>query len=269
MTLPHLHVESRGDGPVIALAHGFGGSARNFRAQARSLSDAWRVVTWDARGHARSDAPRDPAAYSLAALGEDVGRVLESQRASEPKRPGERAIVGGLSLGAAAALAFARAQPERVRALILASYPASRRTHQRGGFARSAHAFADAIENEGLEAAGERFVWGAGSGLDARGAAFVRQGFLEHAPHALALTLRGVLAVLPEPEDLAEPLARLGIPTLLVAGGADAGSVASHRALAATSPDVRSVVIPDAGHVVNLAAPAAFDAALREFLDAV
>lgn len=264
MTLPHLHIESRGDGPVVALAHGFGGSARNFRGQVRSLSDAWRVVTWDARGHARSDAPRDPAAYTLEALAEDVGRVLDARSAS-----GGPAIVGGLSLGAAATLAFARARPERVRGLILASYPASRRATQRGGFARIAAAFADAIENDGLEAAGERFVWGAESGLDARSAAFVRQGFLEHPPHALALTLRGVLAVLPEPDQLAAALARLDIPTLLIAGGADPGSVASHEALAAALPQARSVVIPDAGHVVNLAAPAAFDAAVRDFLDAI
>lgn len=264
MTLPHLHVESRGDGPVVALAHGFGGSARNFRGQVRSLSDAWRIVTWDARGHARSDAPRDPAAYTLEALAEDVGRVLDAHCPD-----GEPGVVGGLSLGAAAALAFARARPHRVRGLILASYPASRRTSQRGGFARIAHAFADAIENDGLEAAGDRYVWGAESGLDERGAAFVRQGFLEHPPYAMALTLRGVLAVLPEPDQLAAPLSRLEVPTLLVAGGADAGSIASHDALAAALPQARSVVLPDAGHVVNLAAPAAFDAAVRDFLDAI
>ncbi len=260
MTAPHLHIETRGEGPVVALAHGFGGSARNFRGQARSLSDAWRVITWDARGHARSDAPRDPAAYSLELLASDVGRVLDEQRVEAPS------VVGGLSLGAAAALAFARAEPGRVRGLILASYPASRRIAQRGGFARIAHAFADAIENDGLEAAGERYVWGAESGLDEGGAAFVRQGFLEHPPHALALTLRGVLAVLPEPEEIAGSLARLEIPTLLVAGGADAGSIASHEALAGALPNARSVVVPDAGHVVNLAAPAAFDRAVRAFL---
>jgi pimeloyl-ACP methyl ester carboxylesterase len=264
MPEPYLHIESRGHGPVVALAHGFGGSARNFRGQARSLSDAWRVVTWDARGHARSDAPRDPEAYTLAALAGDVGRVLDAQGGvAEPS------VVGGLSLGAAAALAFALATPDRVRGLVVASYPASRRTAQHGGFARVANDFANAIEDEGLEAAGRRFVWGAESGLDAHGAAFVRQGFLEHPPHALALTLRGVLAVLPEPEEIAARLSGLDVPTLLVAGGADAGSLESTRALEAALPNARRIVLPEAGHVVNLAAPAAFDAALREFLESL
>jgi pimeloyl-ACP methyl ester carboxylesterase len=193
-------------------------------------------------------------------LAADVGRVLDARGA-------ERAVVGGLSLGAAAALAFARSHPERVRGLVLASYPASRHSAQRGGFARIAAAFADAIEGEGLEAAGARFVWGPDSGLDPRGAAFVRQGFLEHPPHALALTLRGVLGALPDPEALAPQLTALEVPTLLLAGGDDPGSLASGAALVAALPHGRRVVLPDAGHVVNLAAPTAFDAALRVFLE--
>lgn len=252
---PELHVEVRGEGPVVALAHGFGGSARNFRGQVRALADAYRVVSWDARGHARSQAPLDPGAYTLDALAGDVGRALDRAGA-------ECAAVGGLSLGAASALAFARRWPERVRGLVLASYPS-----RRAGLSAIAGDFADAIEQQGLEAAGERFVWGPALGLDARSAAFVRQGFLEHPPHALAHTLRGVLAALPGAEADAEGLASLGLPALLLAGARDPGSLAAARRLAAAAPNARLVVVADAGHVVNLAAPAAFDAALREFLD--
>ena len=256
MSEPKLHVDARGAGPLLALAHGFGGSARNFRGQLRRFADVRRVVAWDARGHARSEAPSDPAAYSLDTLVADVARVLDGEGADE-------AVVGGLSLGAATALAFAQAHPERVRGLVLASFPAPRRL---GGFAPIALPFADAIDREGLEAAGARFVWGPDSGLDPRGAALVRQGFLEHPPHALAAILRGVLAELPDPEVWAEGLGEFDRPVLLIAGGVDGGSVASTRALAAALPRARSAVIPDAGHVVNLAAPAAFDTELEAFL---
>lgn len=254
MTAPVLHVEARGDGPALVLAHGLGGSARNFRPQARRFSGAWQVVTLDLRGHARSEAPDDPAAYTLDALAGDLGRVLDD-------RGVERAVVGGLSLGAAAALGFARTAPRRVRGLVLASPPA------RGGFARVARDFADAIERDGLAAAGARYVWGPDSGLDARAAGLVRQGFLEHPPHAIAHLLRGVVAELPDPAELAPRLAGLRVPTLLVAGALDTASAEAARTLAAALPDARLEVIPDAGHVVNLAAPAAFDAALGAFLD--
>lgn len=247
-----LHVEIAGRGPCLLLAHGFAGSARNFRRQLRSLAGSWRCVAYDARGHARSGAPDDPAAYTPALLRHDLGRVLD--RAGE-----ERAVLLGLSLGAAAALDFARHQPARVRGLVLASYPAP------GGAAR-ARAFAEAIEGEGLEAAGARFVWGAGSGLDARGSAFVRQGFLEHRPHALAHLLRGVLAELPALERLVPELTGLAIPTLLLAGGADPGSLGAAQALAAALPRARLEVLEGAGHVLNLERPREFDALLERFL---
>jgi len=256
--LVKLHVEARGNGPVLLLLHGLAGSARNFRPQQRAFAGRWRVVAYDARGHARSEAPEDPARYLADALVADALRVLEQQGAA-------RAVVGGLSMGAAVALALARAHPERVRALVLASFPPGRG----GGEGASHHAldFAEAIEHDGLEAAGARFVWGPDSGLDERGAALVRQGFLEHTGHGLAGTLRGFLAGLPPVTEIAAELADVAIPTLVVAGALDAPSLPACRALAAALPNARLEVIPGAGHVVNLARPAEFDAALGDFLD--
>jgi pimeloyl-ACP methyl ester carboxylesterase len=133
--------------------------------------------------------------------------------------------------------------------------------------AAQALAFADAIERDGLEAAGARFAWGPGSGLDPAGAALVRQGFLEHRPHALAHTLRELLARLEPVEALAARLSELRLPTLVIAGERDEASLPVCRTLAKALPAAELVVIPEAGHVVNLAAPAAFDAALLGFLD--
>ena len=255
---PALHVEARGAGPLLVFAHGFGGSARNFRPQWRRFSDRFRCVIYDARGHARSEAPTEAEAYSMASLVGDYLRVIDGEG-------GGAAIAGGLSLGAATALALARHAPQRVRALILASYPASRGAGP-GGFSRVALAFADAIDADGLEAAGARFVWGPESGLDERGAALVRQGFLEHPPHAVAHLLRGVVHPLPTPESLADEVRDLEVPTLLLAGGDDGGSLAASRTLAEALPRAELVVLPDAGHVVNLQAPEAFDDAVARFL---
>jgi pimeloyl-ACP methyl ester carboxylesterase len=257
MAAPRLHVEAAGQGPGIVLAHGFGGSARNWRPQVRALRARHRVVVYDARGHARSEAPAAPEAYREAELVEDLGRAAA---ASGDARP----VVGGLSMGAAVALRYALAHPERVRALVLASPPAGPGSGR--GVAAHALAFAAAIEREGLEAAGASFVWGRESGLDAAGAALVRQGFLEHAPHALAHTLREFLAQLEPAETLAPRLSALALPVLLVAGGRDAASLPVCQQLAKALPAAELQVIPDAGHVVNLAAPVAFDAALLAFL---
>src|SRR6266446_2994282 len=138
---PRLHVEVEGSGPVVVLAHGFGGSARNFLSQARALRDRYRIVRFDARGHARSEAPAEASAYTPDAFVADLGRVLDQVGA-------RAAVVGGLSMGAGAP----------------------------GTFAAVAADFADVIEREGLEAAGTRFVWGASSGLDPAAARLVRRG---------------------------------------------------------------------------------------------
>ena len=84
-----LHRESVGAGPPIVLAHGFSGSARNWRPQVRALRDRHRVVTYDLRGHARSPAPHDAEAlYTLDAFVEDVDRLLDEVFPSE-YMPGE------------------------------------------------------------------------------------------------------------------------------------------------------------------------------------
>ena len=256
-TAPALHVEAEGTGPALVLAHGFAGSARNFGPQARALRAGHRVVRFDARGHARSAAPADAAAYSPETFVADLGRVLDELGI-------ERAVVGGLSMGAGTVLRFTLAHPERVRALVLAAFPAGRDAET--SFTARAGEFAAAIERDGLEAAGARFVWGPTSGLDAGAARLVRQGFLEHPPHALAHTLRGVIAVQPSVSELAPAAARLAVPALVIVGAADLLSLAPSRALAAALPDARLVVVEDAGHVVNLARPAAFNAAVEDFV---
>lgn len=254
---PRLYVAVDGQGPVLLLAHGFGGSARNFNPQVRALRPRLRLVRYDARGHARSEAPRDPAAYSPEVFVDDMRAALDAAGA-------EAAIVGGLSMGAATALRFALTEPERVRGVLLASYPAE--PDDPAGFAAVASRFADAIEREGLEAAGRRFVWGPGSGLDPAAAALVRRGFLEHPPHGLAHVLRGVLARQPTLDVLAPLLPGLDRPVLVMVGARDRGSRPPSERLARLLPRVRLVVLPDAGHVVNLQQPESFNAAVLEWL---
>jgi len=263
---PRLHVEVEGSGPVVVLAHGFGGSARNFLSQARALRDRYRIVRFDARGHARSEAPAEASAYTPEAFVADFGRVLDQVGA-------RAAVVGGLSMGAGTALSFALAHPERVQGLVLAAFPPG--AGAPGTFGAVAADFADAIEREGLEAAGARFVWGASSGLDPAAARLVRRGFLEHPPHGLAHTLRGVLAAEPSLDELAPRLAELAPrlaelarPALVIVGARDRMSLPASRVLAAALPRAELVVVEGAGHVVNLAQPAAFNRALEEFLAA-
>jgi pimeloyl-ACP methyl ester carboxylesterase len=250
-----LYTETFGAGPGIIFSHGFGGSARNFRLQARILEPHFRVTLFDLRGHARSPAPEGAQAYRSTALLEDLDELVRAQP--------NPVILAGLSLGAKLSLDYALENPQRVRALVLASYPTSGEVEKRRAWALG---FAQAIEERGLDEAGAEFVWGERSRFDPKGAKLIRQGLLEHAPHALAHLQRELLATSPSPTRLSARLRALNIPTRLIAGTDDPESLGPCRELAALLPRAELHELEGAGHVVNLTKPTLFNQILTRFL---
>ena len=105
--------ESVGDGPDVVLAHGLTATRRYTVMGSRALPKAgFRLTTYDARGHGESSPAPAPERYEYADLARDLGAVLDTIGA-------ERAVVGGASMGAATALAYAFESPERIRGLVL------------------------------------------------------------------------------------------------------------------------------------------------------
>lgn len=273
---PALYAEACGEGPLLCLAHGFGGSGRNWRPQARALADRVRTLVFDLRGHARSGAPVERAAYAPSCFLDDFECVLRwgAALAGGPGGTGggseDRAVVGGLSMGAALALRFALERPERVRGLVLAAFPPGARSAPSppgGRRASWAERFAEAIENEGLEAAGAVYAWGPEGGFDPRAAALVKAGFLEHPGYAIAHTLRELLAPQPPLEALRSALVACTHPALVIVGARDRLSLEPCRELAAMLPNAELLEVEGAGHVVNLEAREAVSGAIGAFLD--
>ena len=252
-----LYTETFGSdaNPGIIFCHGFGGSARNFRLQARLLEARYRVTLFDLRGHARSPAPEGAESYRVEALLSDLDEIVQAQPTP--------LILAGLSLGAKLSLDYALLHRERVRALVLASYPTSGDVEKRRTWALG---FAEAIEQRGLDDAGAEFVWGERSRFDPKGARLIRQGLMEHAPHALAHIQRQLLAASPSPERMAPQLRTLAIPTCLIAGTDDPESLGPCQELAALLPQAELHELENAGHVVNLTKPTLFNQILLDFL---
>jgi pimeloyl-ACP methyl ester carboxylesterase len=97
----HAEVFGLAGGPTLVLAHGWTETLQYWVYQIQELSDEFRIVAYDARGHGRSGHPPN-GDYGAARQGEDLEAILE---ATVP--PGERAIVGGHSLGGMAIAAWA------------------------------------------------------------------------------------------------------------------------------------------------------------------
>jgi pimeloyl-ACP methyl ester carboxylesterase len=108
-----VHVEQFGTGPrVVVLLHGILLDSQMNHRLAASLADAgYRVVLVDLPGHGRSTRSRDPHDHRVDRYAEVLLRVLDRLEI-------ERAVVGGVSLGANVSLTLAVAHPERVLGLL-------------------------------------------------------------------------------------------------------------------------------------------------------
>ena len=242
-----IYYEVHGSGPPLILTHGYSSTSAMWNGQIEELSKQHQLILWDMRGHGQSDYPADPAAYSEALTVADIAALLNEVGAA-------RAIVGGLSLGGYMSLAFYRAHPERVSALlIIDTGPGFKKDDAREVWNERARATADRFDREGLDvlksASRERSTV---SHRDASGLARAARGMLTQRDAK-------VIEVLPE----------IKVPSLVVVGADDTPFLAASDYMAAKIPGARKAVIPSAGHAVNIDQPQAFIEAVMPFLDAL
>jgi len=241
-----IHCEVHGtatDRWPLLLTHGYSASSAMWQPNLPALAVTRRVITWDIRGHGRSASPRDPARYSQALSVADIAAVLDAFGVT-------RAAIGGLSLGGYLSLAFHDAYPDRVAALLLCDTgPGFRQDAARERWNALALARAEAFERRGLGA------------LTA--SPEVRGG--PHDPTGLALAARGILTQ--HDGRILESLASIRVPTLVVVGEHDEPFLGAADYMARKIPGAAKCVIRGAGHAANIDQPAAFDAAVRQFLE--
>jgi len=241
-----IHYDVAGRGPVVLLTHGYSASAHMFANVVDALAEDHTVITWDIRGHARSDSPVAPDAYSTEHCLADMVALLDHAGA-------ERAVLAGHSLGGYLSLALWLAHPDRVRALVLVGTgPGYRNDEARQKWNDMALRYAGAIERKGAEALG--------------GSPEVRA--VEHRDFAgLARAGRGILVQ--RDGSVMDALPRIDVPTLVLVGERDAQFVGGSRYMAERIPGAELQVIADAGHAPNLSQPAVFNATVRAFLHRV
>jgi 2-succinyl-6-hydroxy-2,4-cyclohexadiene-1-carboxylate synthase len=262
VTARALHFERRGDGPPLVLLHGFTGSARSMAGVAAALEHEYQTIAPDLPGHGRS-------VGGAAAGGYRFDDCIDVLAATLHAAGHERAHWLGYSMGARLALACAVRHPERVASLVLLA--------GRAGIAaadeRDARRAADEAFAARLEACGiDEFVdeWLAQplfATLQRFGPGFMaeeRRARLANDPRELAASLRALGPAAQPPLFAALP--RVEVPVLLVAGALDTRFVAAAHDLARRVPRAEVQEIADAGHAAHLERPAAFVAAVREFL---
>lgn len=241
--------------PIVCL-HGIGSNATGYAAQLADLSDAYRVVAWDAPGYCESDPlpwsePR-PESYADALSGLADAMQLPPM------------IIVGSSFGAVIAAAFAERFPKQVRGLVL-SAPAA--------------GFANAPATERAQVLNKR-ISDIGRLGPARMAA--ERSTLLVAPNSPPEIVEAATALVASVHpagyiqaahaiDMADTVAvagRLKVPTLVLVGTDD---VITPRATCAQPihqklANSRLEIFDGIGHLLKLEAPQRFNSVLRSFI---
>lgn len=254
-------VNDAGNGPPVILLHGLGCGKRMWLHQARALCNHFRVIAYDQRGHGLTDAPAAAADYSAAHLARDLVGVLDALGI-------ERAAIVGFSLGGGPALALAASRPERVSRLILADVgagaddPVKIESMARRWVALIRRNEIDELVADMLRSELYKVYARRNARCRRHMAALIRATPID----GLHFMLSEVLAKRKSLFRATGALKAVQVPTLVLVGQYDYACSKAARLLAETIPNAELKVIAGSGHMAPLEQPAAFNAALLEFL---
>jgi 3-oxoadipate enol-lactonase len=247
-----------GEGELVVLLHGLGGSRISWEPQLSDLSLARRVAAWDMPGYGESaPLPDDPLTFrALATAASEFTGLLGH----------DHAHVVGISMGGMIAQYLAAWFPDRVRSLTLLSSSPAFGLDGTDPIAWRAARLAPL--DEGLEPAdfAERVLRGlAGPGIS--DAAFTEQRNAMRRVSAAALR-RSIGCLITH--DARPLLAGIAAPTLVMVGELDAETpVAYSEHLAEHLPAATLAVVPGAGHLLNVEAPDLVDELILHHLTRV
>ncbi len=253
---PSLTIDHAGSGDMLILMHGIGGNRTNWTEQIEAFAPHFHTLAWDARGYGDSDDYEGELDFSD--FSRDLVKVLDHFGV-------EKAHIGGLSMGGRIAQDFNALFPERVKSLILVS--------TFSGF------------NNFTDAEKQHFI-------DIRRRPLVEEGKepKDIAP-VVAKTLIGPDATEEQFQRLVDSMAALhkdsyiktvtattrydrtaeleniAVPTLLLFGEKDGLTRPDMgEQMASRVKDCDFIVIPRAGHLVNLEQPDLFNETVLQFL---
>lgn len=254
-----FNIEDRGNGAPILLIHGFPLNLEMWRSQIDALSNQYRVIAIDLRGYGYS--PPTPGPYSMELLADDCAAVL-----AELAIPGP-AVICGLSMGGYISFALYRRHPQLFSALILAATRAGADSDQ--ARANRDKSIQDTIENgpqHVLDNMLKILLAPTNFKLKPDLVASLESILSMSTPAGIIAALEGMKAR----SDSTTILSQIRVPTLIFHGADDQIMPASEAEILNSGiPDSTLVMIPGAGHLLNMEQPKIFNTEVAKFLDSI
>lgn len=243
--------------PVV-LVHGFPFNSSMWAPQIDALSQRYRVIAPDLRGHGGSAAPVGP--YLMEVHAYDIRRLLDHLEI-------DRAVICGFSMGGYVTFAFQRLYADRVLALILAS---TRPQPDSPEAKKGRYDLADVARKEGAGAVADRLV----PRMLSANAVQNRADLVESARKMITSTpltgIAGDLMGLAERLDSVPMLHGIECPTQIIVGEEDVITPPADARLMAHDIVVAKLhIIPGVGHLANMENPEEFNTVAMEFLSAL
>ena len=261
-----LYYEEVGSGIPVVFVHEFAGDVRSYELQLRYFGQRYRCIAFNARGYPPSDVPQDGELYSQDRARDDIRAVLDALKI-------DKAHIVGLSMGGFAALHFGFSYPDRARSLVIAGCGYGAAPDQRAQFAVEAEATAKLFEQQGMATAAAGYALGPTrvqfQNKDPRGWREFADQLAKHSSEGSARTMRAVQARRPSLFDLIDKMKTITAPTLIMTGDEDWPCLEPGLLMKRTIPTAALVVMPNAGHTINLEDPAAFNRHIADFFHTV
>lgn len=247
--------EDNGSGTPLILVHGYPLNRTLWSAQVERLSGIARVIAPDLRGHGESENP--PGNFSMQLLAKDIWELIQNLDIKEP------VVLCGLSMGGYICFEFYRNHPEMVKGMILTATRAT---------ADSAEA--KAKRDEAAELAQDQGSMGIAATMLPKMMApatyQARPNLVEKVRKMMenisTQTIVGDLLAMKNREDSSSLLDKIDLPVLILHGMDDQiipmSEVNTMKNRIKTST---LVLIPEAGHLLNLEQPDLFNQAVMDF----
>lgn len=253
-----IYYEDTGSGLPVIMGHSILCSGEMWMYQVPRLSERYRVINVDQRGHGRSVPATGP--YTIRDMVDDFVALLDHLEI-------DRAVWAGLSMGGMVAMHAAIVAPDRVSSLILLDTHAGAETLYKKVKYRAM--------SVGTMAFGVRPFFPAvipllfGRTTIEENTDLVEDWKQRFASIHIPSITRAVSALVKRPSILNE-LAEVNAPSLVIVGEEDASlPPPKSKEIADALPDAEMVVIPQAGHLAALEKPDEVTKVMLGFLDGV
>jgi 3-oxoadipate enol-lactonase len=251
-----LAYEDQGDGEPLVLLHGLCGSSNYWDKVIPALSNHYRVIVPDLRGHGRSGVSDEP--YIMELMAQDISELLEKLHIPQ-------ALLFGHSLGGYVTLAFAEKFPDKLTGFSLVhsmGYPDDEK--------------AKANRDKGIENIRENGMEPFIDGLNPKLFAPAHLESMKDTVEEIRiigistnpLGAMSVLAGMRDREDRNHVIADAQVPVLLIAGEADQ-IIPLEKAFAVEGEHITQVKLADSGHISMQEQPAALIEQILAFADLI